>query len=241
MTLKSNRTNKRKRLIIEFNGLPGAGKTTISDEFINSKVNSNIKIYSYSYFQQDNVIKEYLRFVIVLLKPSNFLIGIYSIMFLIKNKRPDIESLKRILLLIRLVESYRSLSGIKTPEIVVVDQGIIQQITSILFGNKIKCSKYIRKLLLFLQHRLDNVYFINVTISLDQAINRMNNREKKKDRIQNVETEREVQILTMLNYNLSKIRSILSNVGYEPFELNSHKEVKYNINLLNNYVINLLK
>lgn len=191
-------------LIVEFNGIPGAGKTTtaleVGKSFRNKKIRelSPKKITGYRGNYRDIIWSKEIR-------------DVYLIFL-------------RVLLLIRPVTRERlkfmnmtfgywlGIRKLCIPEnqkngICVLDQGVIQGFVSMAYLGKIRNEdKYyecIRKVI----SRLDNVVFVNCIVDADTSIMRMYSRKSKGSRLYQIRDRKEQkEILKMQNRQLESIR-----------------------------------
>ena len=196
----------RNQLIVEFNGLPGAGKTTLV-RMLQQKLLSrgNDPILSY------NRVRYQFRWYLPLFMPSYFSlihdINVYSRQFASKSK-----------LLLRLayvyyVKMYRNFVSDKLNSTLLIDQGTIQSLVSLSYQEKIK-NKYVLEQILQ-DSRFDTlpIIIVNCNIDILDSINRMHSRPQREGwRINDLNDNDLQNTLFIQAENFSILRSSIKKI-----------------------------
>nr|WP_320025655.1 hypothetical protein [uncultured Acetobacterium sp.] len=79
---------KNKLILLEFNGIPGSGKTTLSNRIITNMKDMNYAIESYHQVIKKPTRKNlrHLTRYLFSIKPSSFKMGYFAVMYLFTNK-----------------------------------------------------------------------------------------------------------------------------------------------------------
>ena len=215
--------------IIEFNGLPGCGKTTSMIEIRKRlkhldvrELNAN-KLIECAGSRKEILFSKELR---------SYYFLFLRLFFLIK---PVTRERYRMLQM-----TFRYWCGIKNarskgnkPEICILDQGVIQGFVSVSYQGNIKNEKkwltYIKKIM----GGLDNVIYVNCEIDPAGARTRMKGRKKKISRLYLINNDQKLdQVLFLQNCQFGKIRTAVSGNAvkinmYDTAEDNAKKIVSY--------------
>lgn len=187
--------------IVEFNGLPGSGKTTISYELFNLYKVNREDVATYDNLRE-RVPRRPFYAVPYMLKNYSF----HEIFLMLKMVScfkgvPLKEYLRRILYTEQIAYNYRMIEA--KPGICIVDQGLIQGVISLgyVYSFKEECCKirwerYVRK---FLFRYRDNILYVNVELLPEDAQARIEARSgHDKDRFDNVTDKNELFRMLMV-------------------------------------------
>lgn len=228
----------KRNLIIEFNGIPGSGKTTLSNDLIADLKDSENSIESLKKLLKKpskRNIRQLISFLIKI-KPSSLKAGYYVLMDLFRNKKIDKDNLLRIYALIIVFDFYQKKGSKDLKEIIVADDGIIQQVISLYFGSELRLDQYLTKFIKYTKKRIPNLIIININLNIDQTFNRLKKRNSNISRIQTVDEITALQILRVQENNFKEIRKIINEVGIESFDITTEISRESNVMLLENYI-----
>lgn len=230
---------KNKLILLEFNGIPGSGKTTLSNRMI-----ANMKDMNYTIESYHRVIKKptrknlrHLTRYLFSIKPSSFKLGYFVVMYLFTNKIFNQENWRRVISLIILFDLYQKKSLENNDEVIVVDQGIIQQMISMLYKSELIDDKYVKKIIKYTKKKDLGVCIINVDTDVKESFDRLSQRKGNISRIQTLSNEMAINTLNTQQNNLCKIRKIINEIDLESIDINTKESIDKNVLLLENYIM----
>jgi len=215
-------------LLIEMSGLPGSGKTTliekilehnefkqaVTKEVINYKLdkkrkNGRIKIFLVAFFSRGNLI-------------LNLLIVLYTLNYKIK-----IDRLKFAYYFIEYHYLYHLETLDEKNKIILIDEGLLQLITSIPHDVLIKKNRVYNSLIKSLRKKYHNMVFINCDIEKKIAFERINKRSEKNHRFDGKDAEGLKKLLNIKEKNIISVREIFQKKknGISINMLNSEKSL----------------
>lgn len=225
--------NSKYLKIIEFNGLPGAGKTTVTNEIIKILSFNNIdclvwkhmllgqnysKIYKLFYFLSKINVKELLYLFLIATSIKGF----------------DWEMIKRILISERICIAYRTHSSNKS--VCIIDQGIVQAIASMTLKKEVINTQRFQFYSNKLFARFKCVY-VNAIVDLDVSINRLRTRtvdnNGRLDKINNGRELKELVNRQLFVLSLLRATPALANSVNIDMNLNPVTNSNTILNLLN--------
>lgn len=215
--------NSGKFKILEFNGLPGTGKSTLIK-------NLKMDLEDYSYISNDEIYStNFKKLLFFYLRPHNF--KYLFLLFCILMKFPlkvftNFVFFKRILFIYYYKKVEKSKIGLK---LVLIDEGIIQYIISIWYDKKIRNSHMLR---IFLNNSFndDNDILINCIIDVNTAKERIKERNIVQGRLDRIKDDIELlRILSIQKENFELIRKLILT---KKMELDTNKSIKENVNYL---------
>jgi len=187
--------------IIEFAGLPGCGKSTLCKSFIAEKFPQ--KVYTY---------KDIIRFVST--KNRRKIYGIYArvnpfrwkLLKLLKafSEKYDNISPQAVFILIALYDFTSVLQIFKKNSIVVLDEGFVQNITSIAHLQPINEDKELNDLVKYIQAK-KNLFLVNCSADTDTVVERIRKRNGK-DRFNSITDNKDLKnALSIKQDNITKV------------------------------------
>lgn len=197
----------KQSIIVEFNGLPGTGKSTITKELAKLLLENNIECrYEYyrNYFQRFRVSA---LGSISCLRLRNIIHRYADSVGVRRDKNRDYI----IMQLYRMYKDFLNTKGM----ILLKDQGLIQSLLSISHLNTIDNNQIIRDIPLFLRN--NNVYFLRVDCQSDLKVtkNRIINRPTQNARLDNISEKKLLDALKTQNDNLNAILSSFDETNYD--------------------------
>jgi len=216
--MKNNLYKKsNKNLILEFNGLPGSGKTTNSS-VLEAELNKlEIPVVSYSDFLSNEGKNNILRLTKALLNVPFFItIKITLLGFSLKNN----DKLWRILTCIYVFEKY-ILFNKEATGVLIVDQGIIQGIISLFhLNNHIsrKQERNINSILSFMNKK--NVIIVNSICEVGLVCERLSQRKHNGSRFHDMNSMELEKNLMIQNSLFDKIRNLIIQKNMSQININ---------------------
>ena len=197
-------------LIYEFNGLPGTGKTTLSDYLFERlkekyKVGTRIDLHTDLYKNRNLRIK-----IAAILAPNlikyNLLILKYSAQYGLTRER--LKWAGRLILLHYLINSALKK---KLYDILLIDEGIVQHLTSIPHSKIIKNNKVQHKLFELFSQKYQNSIIINCNINRNINAHRLKKRNRLGSRFDMEKVESLIPLLEVKEMNLHIVREYLKS------------------------------
>jgi len=229
---------KNRVVFLEFNGIPGSGKTTLSDRVIENMKGVSYTVESYHQLIEKptrNNLKRLVRYLFSI-KLSSFKIGYLALMYLITNKKLNHENGLRVISLIVLFDFYQKKSLANDEEVILVDQGMVQQMVSMLFESELIAEKYVKKLIRYTQKKDMGIFIVNIDLDINESFERLTRREGNISRIQKLKKDTAMHTLIMQQNNFNKIRKIIRELDLESITVNTQGSIETNVLLLENYI-----
>lgn len=195
-----------KILIIEFNGIPGAGKTTtailVKKRLRDMKISkiSQGKIIGYRGSYKDIMASKESRSVYVLFLKSFFLI-----------KPITLKRLKYMKAAYNYWLGMKKLSALKSrrDKICILEQGIVQGIVSMAYLGKIRNEKKFHQYIRQVMDTLDNMVCVNCIVDAEVSMRRMRARKPNGGRLHLIDDDKELKrILEIQKRQFEGIRRI---------------------------------
>ena len=197
-------SNHTEPIIIEFNGLPGCGKSTICRQLKKNLEDSGHNVFL-TYERKFTLHNLYW----ILLNPKYWGIILKTLRYanLFKKQR----SLFRILHLASFVRMYSHFISDNQKGILIIDQGILQSIISLAHTDRLIDSRRLTQLIKASGLDSSHFYLINCQINPEIADTRMLSRPLNGARIGRLSREQRCKALETQIYNLSFIHNQISN------------------------------
>ena len=223
-------------LIVEFNGLPGSGKTTLAN-MLKSKFEAlGLPVHT-RYYRYPLPKRRYLP----LIMPRY-----YGLLFDINRLSKTLSSKKELyikLSFINYIQMYRDFITDKKDEIMIVDQGLIQSLISLAYDDIIN-NVHPLKHLLYDSKLFDlPILFVNCYLEPEESHNRIKTRPLKKGgfRLEYVDDNKILDILRTQENNFNIIRKeIESNASNSYIDIDMKATIDINIDKLLNYCTNYI-
>jgi len=192
-------------IIVEFNGLPGSGKTTIADE-LKKKIEKTGCEVSNSYFK-----RRYHRYgVLVILNPSYWKL----IKSIIKYSKlfEEKKSLSMILHVVSFVRSYHDFIRGKKKEVLIVDQGFVQGIISLAHQELLPQTSCLDDILKI--SNINSNAFVCVNCNVNEVISdeRITRRPMNGCRVESMEKNERMKTLAIQKENFSFLRKSIIRI-----------------------------
>lgn len=233
--------SNNKIAFLEFNGIPGSGKTTLSNSVI-----ENLKAMDYPVESYQRVIKKPTRKdlkqlvkYLIHLKPSSFRLGYLGMMYLLTNGKLSRENWLRVVSIIILDDFYLKKSIENRAEVILVDQGIIQQLVSIIYETELVSDRFVKKIIAHLKKRVPNLYIINVALDVTESFDRLNQRVGNISRIQLLNRKNGIRTLKIQQKNFDIIRGVIRETGFDSIDINTYADIEENVLLLRDFIVKI--
>lgn len=202
-------------MIVEFNGLPGTGKTTICKELREKyKIEGINCIYRYEI--QETRVKRWLSYVI----DGSIHLFWLGIFFVLRDIKGGIkERWKIIFVLIAYYRMYYYYLKDNRSEILIVDQGILQALISIAHLDEIVSGIELKRIFMFLKKK--NIFFtsIDCITDINVSFERIHNRKQIGSRL-DICTDDELLLgLNIQSRNFEVVRACYLDVYTEKFQM----------------------
>ncbi len=189
-------------MIIEFNGLPGTGKSTTANELKAQLERRGIKCYNTFDTSNGKLLKK-IRYVFN---------GTYWLLYLsinfVKNcvKTDEIDKYEVLGILTKFYNIYRDFNKIKPKDVLIIDQGLVQGVLSLVHTGEITDTKGLEKIIRFLKKK--NIEFVSVDCicSKELCVDRINKRGRAYGRVDSKSKTEMQDILNLQEQTLQIIR-----------------------------------
>lgn len=216
-------------IIIEMTGLPGAGKTTLSNAIIAKLKEKGFCIPDSEFLRKKRSFKlthpskviKYLHFFIFCLQEWDWVIAVLKYSHQMKPFKRD-----RLKFSFVFLRTYYFLQRIinekKYYDWIVLEEGLIQNLWAItIYGNSTKNLKPLLTLLKMIKKELPFVV-IDVQIDVPTAINRIKNRSYGSGRFDRMELTKAEELLLIHEKHLLEIIKLLKEVGIVYYSVNGN-------------------
>ncbi|ADI00523.1 hypothetical protein [Salisediminibacterium selenitireducens] len=228
--------SKKACILVEFNGVAGTGKTTISKSLLSQNKNFLKKYVDYQeylkYYTNRSRLKKIIWFLGQIYRPLNLKFTFYTLLFILSVGNITKDKLYRGFSLIKTYMHYNNLCKNNKGDIIIIDQGIIQQIISILYLDESKELKQVNKMLVHMKNSL-NITFINTNLDVNENINRIGQREYKFSRLDFMDESNAYMAVTIQEKNHDKIRQAISEIKINYLNINTSLDVEHNTRIIN--------
>lgn len=170
------------------------------------------------------------------IKPSSYKMGYFALMYLFTNKILNHENWLRVISLIILFDFYQKESLDLKNNVIMVDQGIIQQIISMLYESELISDKYVKKIIKFTKKMGLEIYIINVDLNIKESFDRLNKRKGNISRIQKLNSEIAINTLNTQQRNFNKVREIIKEIDIESIDINTQESIDKNVQSIENFI-----
>ncbi len=232
-------------IIIEFNGLPGSGKTTLSKKIIDNLRKNNINGMLYQeykeMYQKKLKLIDMLFFAFKLLNISNWKFLYYTFFCANKDYKLNKNRFKKTYSVLYFYINMKDMKKRSDIDVVVFDQGIVQAIISIIYLDGFYSEKYIKGILKCLNKTIGEMHIINIDLSIDGALERVMDRKNllcKIDRMNVVDAQEMLEI----NYNIfDKIRGIINDINFKRLNIDGNLHIEKNASIIEDWINELVR
>lgn len=209
---------KRNSFLIDFNGLPGSGKSTIAlsvCDLLDAKLLS--EIYKPSKKRLLTIIKN-IRFISF----SQF-VSFLRLFIISKSKNMVVNAFLNLILTYKTYKTSAS-------KYMIVDQGLLQNLLSCFYYEQISTrhKKIIIKIFKSFCKRFDKKLVVNVDLPLSETIVRINGRTNGGSRVDVLCDSQKEELLKSLSLKVAVLRKIYSQVASDYINIDSSDDVYSN-------------
>ncbi len=224
-------------IFIEFNGLPGSGKTTIVERLIAELKKEGVRTISLEeiiFFRKSSFDTKFRQLIGALFCPSCFRLN-YNTFNLIIESGISMERIKYAMRLIKLNYQIKRVINTESFDLLLLDEGFVQFVTSIphnkTFIKEISVSKVCR----YIMDTYSDIQIINCILPIEMTISRSKNRKSSISRFDNLNpTELERQ-LGIKSHNIEVMRKLIPKKCQ--LEVNLSEDIDKNVNWLKDYIL----
>lgn len=227
-------------IILELNGLPGCGKTTIINEIIDNfrKADMNVKsLDEVIKYKQKEIETKITQLICSFFTMKNLKFNFYIIILMFKIGL----SLDRVRFSMRLIKLNYQIGRIKKSEkvdLMILDEGYIQFITSIPHNKQFNDGKTLRNICQFIENEHPDLRLVNCKISTEIAINRAQNRSSSSSRFDKLDTNKLSKLMIIKQNNLERIQNQFSEEIQTNIRL--EEDIETNTRVFKNHILRLL-
>jgi hypothetical protein len=124
-------------------------------------------------------------------------------------------------------------------EVILVDQGIIQQIVSISYETELISDRFVKKIIARLKKKNLHLYIINVDLDVTESFDRLNLRVGNVSRIQNMNRKKGIETLKIQQNNFDIIREIIRKTGMDSIDINTQVSVDENVLIIKDFIVKI--
>lgn len=225
------------KTIIEFNGLPGCGKSTVGKELYNMLPPGKA---TYPYVLP--IGKFWL--IIKSIFDGSIIFIFYCLLILRKFKSSSRK--EKLYLLIGAYyhfQLYKHFLDYSDKEYMIVDQGLVQDVISFAYCDSIKSKKYVSKMMNFCFRKFEkSLCIINCDIDIETSLNRISYRGKtdgsRLDKLISKSREKARRVLETQQNNFVVLRDIVNKLCYSHIEIRLDKVISDNSKAIYSFIIN---
>lgn len=211
--------------IIEFNGLPGTGKTTIS-QLLKQRIEKEYCQVDDKYYRHKYQKTPYSLF----LSPEyyNRIIKYYNYSKSFESQRPLIYSL----IPLKYIRMYNQFVRDEKKSVLIIDQGFIQGLISLAHIDILPKQDFLSNLLT--HSGLNELPFVSINCSccIEKTIERLLNRQDQKSRLQQKKGDELIKAMKVQYMNLNTLRAKVTEScpRIQSIEIDTELSPDYNVN-----------
>ncbi len=226
-------------LIVEFNGLPGSGKTTTSNCLTKKLEEAGINVENLS-----DLIKKYkigkAKAIIKLLKDGKILLLLYLFCFFISFKSFRLRRLKHVKNICLYYVAYAEACNKSKKTVLVIDQGIIQAIVSVAHLDHLREKNKLKKIFYTLGEKF-NYLCVSCISNEEISSQRVIKREINQGRFDRMEKKDLINNLRIQNRTFTNVRKWLAESRtISQIEIDMKNQVKQNCETLYETIFKML-
>ncbi len=225
-----NESKKVSSILIEFNGLPGSGKSTVCKELEKIIRSNHISVCDYATYYKEISTVAFWRTKLLAgeLKYGIFRICFYFIGLFISIPKKTLFDFKYCIFICMNYLAIRRLQRQNVADIIVSDEGVMQYMFSCFYDRKISNKYFIQKILKYAEHDLYGFVIVNVMLDNLQIIKRIQSRPNGMSRLDKEAPEILMRILKVQRDNLNIIRECGRHINSFTFLTEKDPEIVAN-------------
>lgn len=224
------------KVIVEFYGLPGSGKTTIVNETI-KELKDKYKVFTLDdvYFYKQGKFNELLIYIKSIIYFDNFrlIISLLRCFKSISRERLS-DSLRLLKFRYQLIKFYQK----ENFDVLILEEGLIQYLTSVAYKNPLNLDQMTK---LFKSTEIDakDYYYINLFIDKHESLDRIRKRalldkNTAKRRTDSLGDEYALTVLAVTKTNMDLINGLIQN--QKNVIISSMNTINESVNLITSFV-----
>jgi len=221
--------------IIEFNGVPGIGKTTIALNLFNELQVRNIQVCYFSEYYSSLKKNKYLLLKAILkirIIQIQFLLNSFYVMRyknIFKQTRRIMSAFKHFLLMNYCYETQKY-------HCIIMDQGLIQSWISYFHSSKIQETNSFKELFKKVANHYAEYYIVNTHLEKDIIVERLCNREFGTSRLDKLHEQEKLKVVEVQIINFELIRNAISSDKAK--YIDTSKTINFNVKEIIEFVVN---
>jgi thymidylate kinase len=228
-------------LVVEFIGLPGAGKTTIARFVIEELTNSGYRCFGLSTLSNPETVEKKrggltnklkTLYSVALSCVFHKQIALDAVSYALHLKPLNLASLHRVIALLVRLDFMRTMMN-SNYDLIILDQGLIQYIWSMgTIGGSPTNDKYLEQLL---QDVLDEVSLLVILVDVEVglAVERINNRSTMRSRFDRFSTRQAETLLVKHKNVLTRIVDFVEKFkGTVYMDVSGNQAIKKNVSII---------
>jgi len=223
--------NKKQYEILEFNGLPGSGKSTITSKLINEfKLENKVVLSEKDIFVQTKTLMKMLEFAkgFFDVRSAKLNCALLTIGIKASIKSRKFNNIQNAIKMVRYSFLLRERTSNIRFDVICLSEGLMQFIYCMYDGVEFFKSNELEILICEINKLHKNLLMINCYISKDEALRRLRTRALKSNTIDLLSEKEQVEFLELRNRNMKKIREC-TQYTFDSFEINGLEDVEKNV------------
>lgn len=191
------------KLIIEFNGLPGTGKTTIANYVESTLKEQGLKVYREFYYNEKH---KNIKSIFVSVKWSFLAFRLFLLTILIKPRK---NRKNGIIAFVKYIRMYHDYLRSKDNSVLITDEGILQAITSIYYLDPIINKQIVERLINNVSIKIVRVDCLS---NVELSAQRIEQRGITGARLDRLESNTRTSALSIQASNFEIIRTLANEI-----------------------------
>lgn len=206
--------NKKSSILIEFNGLPGCGKSTVCKKLEKLLKENNKLVCDYASYYKEISTSDFWRIKLLIgeLKYGVFKICIYFIGLFFSIPKRTVYDFKYCVFICMNYFAIRRLLRKNIDDIIVSDEGLMQYMFSCFYDRTITNTYFIQKILELVEIELPGFLIVNAILDDEKIVKRIQSRSNGMSRIDKEDDKSLKNILKIQRKNLEIIKNCGINI-----------------------------
>jgi len=228
-------------MIVEFNGLPGAGKSTIANACLSGQVAGQrmqlVKGGRRSGSLERSAVCRIISTLVMSASPKHLSFTVSVLRLVGSTPRVTKARFLRIYSLLRIYLHYYDLAK-HGGEIAaaVFDQGMLQGIVSLFHQDEITRTEESRRVLKSFVNKSEPVILINVKVDPAEVMRRLQKRTGGGARVENMDRVEAWKTLRMQSHNLEVLRRVARDLGVNCLEVDASRGIAENCEVIRKWI-----
>lgn len=192
-------------IIVEFNGLPGSGKTTLAEELKKTLKKKGYVVSNFYFKRRYHKLGE-----LIVLNPMYW--GLIKTFIKYSHLFENKKSLSIILRVVNFIRSYHDFIKSNRREVLIVDQGFVQGVISIAHQDALPQTEHLEDILKMTNLNSNAVVCVNCNVDEVVSNKRITSRPKNGCRVETMGNDERMNTLTIQKENLAYLRERLFKI-----------------------------